>query len=58
MVQFWRELDIALVQNKKKFDMKSELQISCVFAFFTLWKWVKTYVLSDQSVHLRIHIAV
>jgi hypothetical protein len=29
----------------------SELQISCVFAFFTLWKRVKTHVLSDQSVH-------
>ena len=29
-----------------------ELQISCVFAFFTLWKWVKTHVLSDQSVHI------
>jgi hypothetical protein len=41
MVQFWRELDIALVQNKKKFDMKSELQISCVFVFFTLWKRVE-----------------
>ena len=36
----------------------SELQISCVFAFFTLWKRIKTHVLSDQSVHLRIHIAV
>jgi hypothetical protein len=36
----------------------TELQISCVFAFFTLWKRVKTHVLSDQSVHLRIHIAV
>jgi hypothetical protein len=30
----------------------SELQISCVFAFFTLWKRVKAHVLSDQSVHL------
>jgi hypothetical protein len=30
----------------------SELQISCVFAFFTLWKRVKTHVLSDQSVHI------
>jgi hypothetical protein len=29
-----------------------ELQISCVFAFFTLWKRVKTHVLSDQSVHI------
>ena len=29
--------------------------ISCVF---TQWKRVKTHVLSDQSVHLRIHIAV
>jgi hypothetical protein len=36
----------------------TELQISCVFAFFTQWKRVKTHVLSDQSVHLRIHIAV
>jgi hypothetical protein len=36
----------------------SELQISCVFAFFTLWKRVKAHVLSDQSVHLRIHITV
>jgi rubredoxin len=33
------------------YDM-SELQISCVFAFFTLWKRVKTHVLSDQSVHI------
>jgi hypothetical protein len=24
----------------------------CVFAFFTLWKRVKTHVLSDQSVHI------
>jgi hypothetical protein len=30
----------------------SELQISCVFAFFMLWKQVKTNVLSDQSVHI------
>jgi hypothetical protein len=30
----------------------SELQISCVFAFFTLWKRVKMHVLSDQSVHI------
>jgi hypothetical protein len=30
----------------------AELQISCVFAFFTLWKRVKTHVLSDQSVHI------
>ena len=30
----------------------TELQISCVFAFFTPWKWVKTHVLSDQSVHI------
>jgi hypothetical protein len=30
----------------------TELQISCVFAFFTLWKRVKTHVLSDQSVHI------
>jgi hypothetical protein len=30
----------------------SELQISCVFAFFTLWKRIKTHVLSDQSVHI------
>ena len=37
---------------------RPELQISCVFAFFTQWKRVKTHVLSDQSVHLRIHIAV
>jgi hypothetical protein len=29
-----------------------ELQISCVFAFFTLWKRVKIHVLSDQSVHI------
>jgi hypothetical protein len=36
----------------------TEHQISCVFAFFTQWKRVKTHVLSDQSVHLRIHIAV
>jgi hypothetical protein len=41
-----------------EFDSISELQISCVFAFFTLWKRVKTHVLSDQSVHLCIHIAV
>jgi hypothetical protein len=40
------------------FETFTELQISCVFAFFTLWKRVKTHVLSDQSVHLRIHIAV
>jgi hypothetical protein len=31
---------------------RTELQISCVFAFFTLWKRVKTHVLSDQSVHI------
>ena len=30
----------------------TELQISCVFAFFTLWKRVKMHVLSDQSVHV------
>jgi hypothetical protein len=24
----------------------------CVFAFFTLWKRVITYILSDQSVHI------
>ena len=30
----------------------TELQISCVFAFLTLWKRVKTHVLSDQSVHI------
>jgi hypothetical protein len=30
----------------------SELQISCVFAFFMLWKQVNTNVLSDQSVHI------
>jgi hypothetical protein len=24
----------------------------CIFAFFTLLKWVKTHVLSDQSVHI------
>jgi hypothetical protein len=30
----------------------SELQISCIFAFFTLWKRVKTHVLSDQRVHI------
>jgi hypothetical protein len=30
----------------------SELHISCVFAFFMLWKRVKTHVLSDQSVHI------
>ena len=30
----------------------AELQISCVFAFFTLCKRVKTHVLSDQSVHI------
>jgi hypothetical protein len=29
-----------------------ELQISCVFAFFTLWKRVKMHALSDQSVHI------
>ena len=29
----------------------TELQISCVFAFFTLWKRVKTHVLSDQCTH-------
>ena len=34
------------------FDVVSELQISCVFAFFTLWKRVKMHVLSDQSVHI------
>jgi hypothetical protein len=39
------------------FNSDTELQICCVFAFFTLWKRVKTHVLSDQSVHLRIHIA-
>jgi hypothetical protein len=42
----------------RKQPIASELQISCVFAFFTLWKRVKTHVLSDQSVQLRIHIAV
>ena len=31
---------------------RSDLQISCVFAFFTLWKRVKMHVLSDQSVHI------
>ena len=31
---------------------KCELQISCVFVFFTLWKRVKMHVLSDQSVHI------
>jgi hypothetical protein len=30
----------------------TELQISCVFVFFTLWKRVKMHVLSDQSVHI------
>jgi hypothetical protein len=30
----------------------AELQTSCVFAYFTLWKQVKTHVLSDQSVHI------
>ena len=30
----------------------TELQISCVFTFFTLWRRVKTHVLSDQSVHI------
>jgi hypothetical protein len=30
----------------------TELQISCVFVFFTLWKLVKTHVLSDQSGHI------
>ena len=30
----------------------TELQINCVFAFFTLCKRVKTHVLSDQSVHI------
>jgi hypothetical protein len=30
----------------------AELQISWVFAFFTLWKRVKMHVLSDQSVHI------
>ena len=29
-----------------------ELQISCVFVFFMLWKRVKTHVFSDQSVHI------
>ena len=33
-------------------NILTELQISCVFAFFTLWKRVKTHVLSDQSVHI------
>jgi hypothetical protein len=27
-------------------------EISCVFAFFALWKRVKTHVLSDQNVHI------
>ena len=30
----------------------TELHISCVFAFFTLWKQVKTHLLSYQSVHI------
>ena len=37
---------------KKKTFSDSGLQISCVFAFCTLWKRVKTHVLSDQSVHM------
>jgi hypothetical protein len=32
--------------------LSPELQISCVLAFFTLLKRVKTHVLSDQSVHI------
>ena len=39
-------------KNKTKTQYITELQISCVFAFFTLWKRVKTHVLSDQSVHI------
>jgi hypothetical protein len=31
---------------------RQAFDISCVFAFFTLWKRVKTHVLSDQSVHI------
>ena len=34
----------------------TELQISCVFTFFTLWRRVKTHVLSDQSVHI-MHVS-
>ena len=34
------------------YENYAELQISFVFAFFTLWKRVKTHVLSDQSVHI------
>ena len=45
-----------LIQSWSEFILggfyKSELQISCVFAFFTLWKRVKMHVLSDQSVHI------
>jgi hypothetical protein len=40
------------IEMFKTLTTVSELQISCVFAFFTLWKRVKTHVLSDQSVHL------
>jgi predicted Rdx family selenoprotein len=53
----WRKLEdpektTDLSQVSDKLYHITELQISCVFAFFTLWKQVKTHVLSDQSVHI------
>ena len=45
-------LKIELNKPTARFIYITELQISCVFAFFTLWKRVKTHVLSDQSVHI------
>ena len=41
-----------MLKAKYFFFRYTELQISCVFAFFKLWKRVKTHVLSDQSVHI------
>jgi hypothetical protein len=57
MFRSWIDLRI-IIWKKTPNCTDTELQISCVFAFFTQWKRVKTHVLSDQSVHLRIHIAV
>ena len=51
----WRFLQNKPAERSLKIIKKmqsTELQISCVFAFFTLWKRVKTHVLSDQSVHI------
>jgi hypothetical protein len=47
-----RPLITRCTDRTKKNNIQAKLQISCVFAFFMLWKRVKTHVLSDQSVHI------